>query len=164
MKTNTNFNNFVILAKRIKLCQPPLGPIAPPPLLTFEVPPAVSLQDVAGYWETVTTALELSGKVRKGLACELELLVAVKPYKPKLTMLLKDVRWKLAGFATWKPLEDETPVEFGDGPDAIYTMPHKGTHPTWSDALATCLDTVVETAHAEGDVVEPVVWLTYGEL
>ena len=160
--------NFVILKQRVKVFKLAWG-TCNEHLLTFDVPANAGVTEVKSHWDKLAAALGISSKGKQFLKCELSKMVAMKPNHPKVDSLFKGGNWELAGFATWKPLESDectsgVPLVYDDTPDAVYTVPHQGTHPTMEDALATCMDTVCATAEIEGDTVEAVLWINYGEI
>ena len=166
--TIKEMTHFVILKQQVKVFKLAWG-TCNEHLITFDVPSNASVAEVKSRWDKLASALGIQSKGKQFLKCELSQLVAMKPNSPKVDSQFKGINWELTGFATWKPVESaeltsRVPPVYDDTPDAVYTVPHQGTHPAIADALATCMDTVCATAEIDGDTVEPVVWINWGEI
>lgn len=143
------------------------------PVLAIPIPESVgdSDGDVTAY--TV-------GMLRKfipdttDLDIKLFKIFAVRPMQSRLELLFAGSPYKVTGYALWKLQEaDECPWDFGDDtaevysyiPDRIYTVPNKGTHDNFEDAVETCKEDVNCIAEMAGDLtVTPVVSVDCGKI
>ena len=143
------------------------------PVLALPIPESVgdSDGDVATYTvgvlnNNILDTTELDTKLVK--------VFAVRPLQDRLEFLFAGLPYKVTGYALWKLEEvEEYPWDFGDDtdevysytPDRIYTVPIKGTHTTYEDAVETCKEDVNYIADMAGDLtVTPVVSVDCGKI